>query len=442
MTESLQTRLSLWLSLFVLVTGALAGALSFWLAFDEAHELQDEQLRQIASLALAERLSPVPGSPAPEDDSDQDEQVHIVRVGSRSQEDAGGPFVPNDVADGIHTLQGKERTWRVYVLSRSPEMRIASAQVTRVRDEAAVDGALRTLLPMLGLIPLLLILIRIVVRSMLSPVARLARMLDGRSEDNLSPLPDAGIPDEIYPFVAAINRLLARLNRALDQQRRFIADAAHELRTPLTALSLQAQNIENADSLPEIRHRFAPLKQGLERARQLVEQLLSLARQTATTTTAVQPISLDLVARRVFEDLYPLAQSNGIDLGIDRVEPVGVYGDEFALYTLLRNVVDNAVRYTSAGGQVDFRVFVEGSRAVVEVEDTGPGISEEELERVFDPFYRLSGSVDSGSGLGLSIVKSIAERYGFKISLQNVGSKTGLRFRLETSSVRNHNLNH
>jgi two-component system OmpR family sensor kinase len=433
-TRSLQSRLSFWLSLFVLAVGTLAGALSFWLAFDEAHELQDEQLRQIARLAVAERLSPERAASALGADADREAQVHIIRIGSLPQDDAIAPFVRSHVADGMQTLKIRDRSWRVYVLSRSPETRIAAAQLTRVRDEAAINSALRTLLPILGLIPLLLILIHVVVRSALSPVARMARMLDGRSEENLSPLPAADVPREIHPFLSAINRLFTRLSRALEHQRRFIADAAHELRTPLTALSLQAQNLENANSLEEVRHRLEPLKQGLERARQLLEQLLSLARQSATSLVAAQPLLLDLVARRVFEELLPLADEKGIDLGMDRVEPVRVSGDEFALHALLRNVVDNAVQYTPAGGRVDLRVFMEGGHAVVEVEDTGPGIPEKELEQVFEPFYRVAESGGSGSGLGLSIVKSIADKYGLNISLRNADPKAGLRFRCEISS--------
>src|SRR5882762_570940 len=198
-TRSLQSRLSFWLSLFVLAVGTLAGALSFWLAFDEAHELQDEQLRQIARLAVAERLSPERAASALGADADREAQVHIIRIGSLPQDDAIAPFVRSHVADGMQTLKIRDRSWRVYVLSRSPETRIAAAQLTRVRDEAAINSALRTLLPILGLIPLLLILIHVVVRSALSPVARMARMLDGRSEENLSPLPAADVPREIHP---------------------------------------------------------------------------------------------------------------------------------------------------------------------------------------------------------------------------------------------------
>ena len=261
-------------------------------------------------------------------------------------------------------------------------------------------------------------------------------MLDKRSEDNLSPLPEATVLEEIHPFVAAINRLLARLDRSIDQQRRFIADAAHELRTPLTALSLQAQNLEHADSLAEVPRRLAPLKQGLERVRQLVEQLLSLARQTAAFPVEIKPVSLDSVVRRVFEEIFPLAEGIGVDLGMERAETLQMEGDEFALYTLLRNVVDNAVRYTPAGGKVNLRLFAESGQVVVEVEDTGPGIPEEELGQIFDPFYRLSGSAGNGSGLGLSIVKGIADKYAFKISLRNIGNGEGLRFRVQMSPVR------
>ena len=190
------------------------------------------------------------------------------------------------------------------------------AQLTAMRDEIAINSALQTLIPLLLLLPLLVWLIVRVVRGELAPIARMAKGLDEQPADRPQAIAGDDLPDEITPFVHAINRLLARVNLLIGQQRRFVADAAHELRSPLTALSLQAQNLMHAGSLDAVRERVVPLQDGIERARHLTEQLLSLAR-TQASVAEESMIDVSEMARELIAERLPLAEAKGIDLGLE-----------------------------------------------------------------------------------------------------------------------------
>jgi two-component system OmpR family sensor kinase len=240
-------------------------------------------------------------------------------------------------------------------------------------------------------------------------------------------LPERDLPEEIQPLVTALNDLLARLGRTLAAQRNFVADAAHELRTPLTALRLQVQLAERAQEPVERASAFATLRQGLERATHLVEQLLTLARQEPEAADQpFAPVQLGELVHEVVSALEPLAAARSIDLGVTRNEGGTIRGARESLRTLVMNLVDNAIRYTPAGGRVDVASYREGARAVLAVTDTGPGVPPEERERVFDRFYRRVGSETSGSGLGLSIVRNIAQRHGAQVMLDSGPAWRGL----------------
>jgi two-component system OmpR family sensor kinase len=207
---------------------------------------------------------------------------------------------------------------------------------------------------------------------------------------------------------------------AFATQQHFVADAAHELRTPLAALKLQVQSLERSDQRPDSeearRVAVSRLSAGIERATRLVEQLLVLARQEASEAPR-QPVELASLAKRAVADLIGVAQAKGIDLGLQRADPGTVEAQPEALMILLRNLADNAIKYTPSGGTVDVSVIAEEGALAVTVEDSGPGIPLAERERVFDRFYRVPGSDAAGSGLGLAIIKAIAERHGATLSL-------------------------
>ncbi|HVL77269.1 MAG TPA: ATP-binding protein, partial [Noviherbaspirillum sp.] len=226
-----------------------------------------------------------------------------------------------------------------------------------------------------------------------------------------------------------LNDLLARLRQSIGAQRAFIADAAHELRTPLTALQLQIQLAERAQTPAERAQAFGELKQGYMRAMNMVQQLLTLARQEPDAAEMRrEPVALRALAQQAVADHAALAEERGIDLGIAEAAEVSVAGDPDALRILLGNLVSNALRYTPRGGRVDVHVVKDGHDTVLAVQDTGPGIPEQDLARVFDRFYRVPGTAEVGSGLGLAIAKQIAEAHGALLTLGN--THPGLRAEL------------
>jgi two-component system OmpR family sensor kinase len=315
---------------------------------------------------------------------------------------------------------------------RSGGLSIQVAQPVRVRDELAARAAWRTIAPFILLLPLLGLLVWIAVTRALRPLESVANAVKTRSPRSLDPLPEQRLPEEIRPVVSALNDLLPQLARALEIQRAFIADAAHELRTPLTAVRLQLQLAERARDDVERAAAFESLRNGLDRTTHLVEQLLTLAREEPDGAMHQSTeVDLTALAADVVSTLSPFAENRSIDLGLARSEPgLIVHGEREALRTLLSNLVDNALRYTPAGGRVDVSAFRAPEGVVLEVSDTGPGIPPDERARVFDRFYRRGGADLPGSGLGLAIVRSVAERHGATVTLADGPDGRGLTARV------------
>ncbi|MDY7545868.1 ATP-binding protein [Glaciimonas sp. CA11.2] len=427
LNRSLQFRLSLWLSLTILVMAILAGVFSFISAFREANDLQDDQLRQVAALVDSRGLPLATPTPASVGQMKDDEsQVIVQTLGDANSHyplASGHLALPDNLADGLQTATVNRVPWRLFVRSINTGQRLVVGQQTAVRDEIARDGGLRTVMPLIVLIPLLIGLISLMIRGMLRPITRLSHEVDQRDDQDIRPLDDQHVPDEIRPLIGSINRLLRRVAEAMDAQRRFIADAAHELRSPLTALSLQAENLAATNLSPKSQERLIPLRQGLQRAKNLLEQLLTLARSQNTRGAQATQLSVTAVLRHVMEELLPMAEAKRIDIGVathtDRDSDLTLVASEVEFVALLRNLLENAIRYTPIDGTIDVRVRTADGALWIEVEDTGPGIAELERERVFDPFYRILGNDSEGSGLGLSIVKSIVLRLQGTVTLQN-----------------------
>ena len=424
MTRSLQRHLSLMSGGAILLAGLVAALASFFLAYAEAKEFQDDMLRQIAVLNARCAPQSAPGKGAGDIAfNDPESRILIVHLPSSPRPD----WLSGDFQPGFHTLtRGGERL-RVFVHDASPGERTVVAQLTDARDEIAINSALRTLVPLLLLLPLLAWLIVRIVRMEFAPITQLSRSLDAQAADRPRPIAGEHLPNEITPFVQAINRLLERMNQLMAQQRRFIADAAHELRSPLTALSVQTQNLRQAGSLEAMQERIVPLQAGIERARQLTEQLLSLARiQAGTTGDAV--VDGSVLARELLAEFLPMAETKGIDLGLEEDSRFSLRAAPESLRLILGNALDNALKYTPAGGEVTIRLLADDAIAVVEVVDSGPGIPLAERERVFDAFYRMPGTTGAGSGLGLSIAREAASRLSGSVSLRERHDRPGLVF--------------
>lgn len=428
--RSLRQQLSGWIAVVTIISGLAAGVCSYFLAFREAQELQDDQLQQVALLVgrSGRAVEPWAGMTKAEEGRDPDARIIIRSLGAPTQENQPGqPDVPSNVPDGFQTIGNKGDTWRLFVRTLPSGARIAVGQLTAVRNETAQDSGLRTLIPVLLLVPFLILLTAWIVRRSLLSVAELSHLLDQRDDTNLTKLPEVDVPSEIRPFVASINSLMHRLSEVLEQQRRFIADAAHELRSPITALTLQAENLERSVSPQDRSERLLQMKKGLARTCILLNQLLSLARQQSSEVLVVE-LRLDLLVRQVLEDLMPIAAAKSIDLGCGRLDEVTLAAPADALAILMRNAVDNAVRYTPVGGTVDVELYIEEGQVIFRVTDNGQGLPAGEEERLFEPFYRVTGTDETGSGLGLAIVRSIADRLGGTVTLRNREDSHGALF--------------
>ena len=422
---SVQQGLSVWLSAIIVVVALLAGGFAFASAFREAYALQDDVLRQVGAMFDPTHL-PAPGNPADAPKVSDKEARVIVQVlppaGSAPTTDLPA------LADGMQTARLGKRDYRVWVRTLANGQRIAVAQETAVRDETARDSAIRTLMPFLILVPILLVAVAHVLRKMFAPIKRLAHEVDQRDERQLHAIAPEAVPEEVRPFVVAINRLLARVQQSMDAQHRFVADAAHELRTPLTALSLQAERLAQAPMSDEAQTRLTTLRHGIERNRSLLEQLLTLARAQETVDAPTGAVSVQRVFRSVLEDLMPLADAKQLDVGVTTEADAQVRANELDLFVVVRNLVDNAIRYTPEGGSIDLSVTSGAGMVSITVQDTGPGIPVNERARVFDPFYRVLGNGATGSGLGLSIVGTVVQRLGGQTVLGEAeGSARGLR---------------
>lgn len=307
------------------------------------------------------------------------------------------------------------------------------AEPLHARDQFSRDLIVRVALPQTVLILLAAAAVWFGVGRALAPLANLRREVEARSSSDLSPLPESAAPLEALPLVRALNDLLRRLNGALDARARFIADAAHQLRTPIAGMKTQTELALRQPQSGEARATLLQLQAATENATRLINQLLSLARAEPGAERLQQRARLDFtaLAREVTTEWVPRAIDRGIDLGFDeRTEAVHVVGDPFLLRELLNNLLDNAVRYTTRGGQVTVRVQDDADAAVLLVDDNGPGVPPHELERVFERFYRVLGTGVDGCGLGLAIVREIAVSHGGSAQLQSGTGKAGTSVRV------------
>jgi two-component system OmpR family sensor kinase len=266
-----------------------------------------------------------------------------------------------------------------------------------------------------------------VISDTLGPLRRMRKQVAQRAASDLSPLSAAGMPEEVQPLVGELNALFGRVRETFEAQQHFVADAAHELRSPLTALKLQLQAAMRAQDEAARQAAVQQLGAGIERAIALVEQLLALARQEAAGQGAPEPVDLEELARQAVSSLLATAHAKRLDLGLATSEPVQVVAAPDALRLILANLLDNAIKYTPAGGRIDIALGRDGQGAWFAVEDSGPGVPEAERERVFDRFYRLPGAEAAGSGLGLAIVRTVADRLGARVTLGRSSALGGLR---------------
>ncbi|MFP4902953.1 ATP-binding protein [Paraburkholderia sp. BR14261] len=430
--NSIRRRLLGWLICGFAAASIVAGFGIFHSAREEAGELFDYELHAVAqSMPANAAMAREVEQSGPGFDEIADDRIliqiwdHDGKLVYRSQET---PVLPRQ-ATGFRTIEHDEVHWRVYGIAQ-PDRFVQVAQPISVRDGLALHLALHTLWPLALLVPVAIVLLLFVVTRGLAPVGALSALLASRSAHELEPLRlDGSVPVELRPLVVALNDLLDRLNTASQAQRTFIADAAHELRSPLAALKLQWQAALHDGTLNGEPRTLERMQTRLNRTIRLVQQLLTLAREDAQASTPATVVSLRRLGEQAIGDFSLLAEEKGIDLGLESRPPItpncicNVNADAHGLNTLLNNLLDNATKYTPAGGRVDVSLAVVDGRAHVRIADSGPGIPEEERARVFDRFYRVGAGANrartdiAGTGLGLAIVRRIADQHDATITL-------------------------
>jgi two-component system, OmpR family, sensor histidine kinase TctE len=321
------------------------------------------------------------------------------------------------------------------------------AQTLQKRSQLATEIIKGVIVPQFVILPLAVVLVWFALARGIRPLAQLQQRIHDRENNDLSPIAESDVPDEVAPLVRAINELLQRLDGSIAMQRHFLADAAHQLKTPLAGLRMQAElaarEIDSGRGDPEsMKHSLRQIAWASQRASHMVNQLLAMAR-AEDDGQAERHTEVDLAAltRSVVRDFVPRAIERHIDLGYEGPEATAsdgntrpqtrlqtrLQGEPVLLGEMVRNLVDNALQYTPAGGSVTARVqpATATTGLVLEVEDTGPGIAAAEREAVFRPFYRALGTQVDGSGLGLAIVREVAQRHGARVQVVDARPRDG-----------------
>jgi len=439
--HSIRVRLILTLIVLLALVSLFVASVTYRRVLTESSDLFDYQLRQMA-LSLRAQVTLAPRIEVPPDQGDSDFIVQIWDLfGARVYFSRPGLPLINQAVLGYADLELGGEPWRGYGLQTAQGV-IEIAQPLRVRARIARAAALRLIAPLLLVLPIMVACVIWIVGRGLQPLRQLTAEVQRRDAGSLAPLATAELPREIAPLVAELNRLLSRLAAAFSTQRAFISDAAHELRSPLTALRLQAQLLERAPDEAARGEARSRLSAAIERATHLVQQLLTLARSEPQQLVGDrEPLELAPAIADALKDSHALALAKSIELSLEAEPALLIRAERDGLRALLRNLIDNAVRYTPAGGRVQVRTRAAADLAIVEVDDTGPGIPPEDRERVFDRFYRRPAAVDpaapddeaGGTGLGLAIVKAVADRHGAMVRL---GDAPGGGLRVEVSFAR------
>ncbi|HSN31424.1 MAG TPA: histidine kinase dimerization/phospho-acceptor domain-containing protein, partial [Ideonella sp.] len=378
---SIRTRLLVSL-LATLALGALVvAAAAYRNVLQQTESLFDYQLRQMALSLRDQGAIDVAQGPRLNDEG-FDFVVQIWTADGRAIY-ASRPYsrLPSRAVLGFADIAVGSELWRTYSVATEDRV-IQVAQPLRIRQSVAAQAALKSVLPLLVVAPLLAALMGWLVTRALRPLRRVARDVSVRDAEALTALPAAGLPDEVAPLVRSLNALLERLQAAFGAQRAFVADAAHELRSPLTALKLQVGVLQRSTDEAARRAAVEALAAGVDRAVRLVEQLLTLARNEPGAPASFERLAFDELVRQAVADTVPAAAARGSHLELDAEEGVAVQGDRAALASLVRNLADNAVRYSPAGSTVKLRLRRDGDTARLDVDDAGPGIPAADRERV------------------------------------------------------------
>jgi two-component system sensor histidine kinase QseC len=428
--------------LLVLIIGCVIGvwlitALFIWRdARSELDELLDSHLAQAAALLIVQQTQSI------DDDDKIDTRVphpyapkvafQIFHEGQAVVRSANAPTEPMIPADGefgqgFATVQIGGDAWRVFsARGTGEETRVYVGERIDSRTAILLAVLRGTLWPMAAALPLLGLATWWAVRQGVTPLKKLGRSIARRGPDDLAPVVMTQTPAEMSPVLDALNQLFARIQTVWDAERRFTADAAHELRTPIAAIRTQAQVAlaETDDVLRQ--HALRATIEGCDRATRLVNQLLVLSRLESGATLALTKVDLSALAQRIVAELAPTAIAKRQSLEFDSKRPCLVTGDETLLAALVRNLVDNSIRYSPPGASVLIGTATDSARTVLTVEDSGPGLADADRPRLGERFFRVPGTTESGSGLGWSIVQRIVDLHAATVNVRRSKRLGGL----------------
>ncbi|WP_430390583.1 ATP-binding protein [Dyella sp. 20L07] len=457
---SLRTRLT-WLIIAVMVAVLIPlGWISYRRELREMNELLDGRLAQAGrtlGTLIAHGELPLRDPDLPNIAQNGDAHHHgvVVSVHPRNYEPEVGfqAYEPNgeliaatsNLADlpapttderGFRDIQHEGRLWRTFTLQNRANLVIRIGERSDNRLDIARGLVIEHTLPLLIGLPLLALLVSLAVKRGLRPVSLLTEMLDRRTPGSRKPMPANYAPSEIKPLIVALNQQLERLEDALDREHRFATDVAHELRTPLAATMIHLESAMISDDPTEVEFTVRHAQQSMARLGRRIEQILAMARLEAGAASQ-QRIRLELsrIAIEVIEELAPLIAEKDIAVSLNHDDnPLFVLGHEVALTAMFRNLIENALRYTEATGQVEVAIRRDGAQAVIDICDNGPGIPEDRRQAVFQRFHREVESATRGYGLGLSIVQRAIELHGASIELLESPMGRGLLVRIRMAA--------
>lgn len=437
---SIQSRLILLVLGALLIVELVSGWTGYRRALHEADELLDAHLVQYAQIMLSlahegrddeVRMPDIKAHPY---QSKLMFQIWDMKGAPRLM--LRSPEAPHHWPQGVKTAGYSEVTladhaWRFYVAKGQNGYVVLAAHDLHIHQELASQIALSNMAPYLLAVPILVLLLLLAIRRGLQPLHVLAADLSERDPQRLDELPEAGLPRELRPPVRAMNQLFGRIRMTMDKERRFTSDAAHELRTPIAALRAQLQVAERTPDPEERQAAIAKALRGTRRMTHLVAQLLALARLEAESADKPDgKVNLGDLLHDVLAGLAPQAERKGIHLQTDIEPNCALTGNAELLQILLRNLLDNAIRYVPDGGKVRVGLAWEKRHVVLAVEDNGPGVAVEERDKIGQRFHRFGARTVEGVGLGLSIVQRIAELHGAELAFGDGLEDKGLGVRV------------
>lgn len=429
---SLQLQLLAWALTFVGAVWLILSVVAWREAESEAEELFDAHLAQTAALLVI--LSREESGDLPEE---LPSHRYARKVAFQIWTDKGkllarsttAPREPlTDQTKGFSDRRIDGRYWRIY--SKNDERHhhhIMVAETFEARNAVGKELAKHLLMPLIFALPMLALGLVLLMRHHFKPLHRLATSIGQRSPDRLDPIALTGVPSEIQPIIEQTNRLLQRVSDSIEQERRFTADAAHEIRTPLAVIRTYAQVAAAATDPEERALALLSVVQASDRATHLLAQLLTMARlDNEALTRHFVTCNLRKIAVDVIADITPQALEKQVEVMLDEGSAAWVRGEPALLAVLLRNLIDNAIRYSPSGTFVAVTIKRTNDEIRLTISDQGPGIPEAERESVLSRFTRLAGNAAPGSGLGLSIAYRIAQIHGSTLTLQDGPGEYGL----------------